>query len=611
MKNIVLVKDADGVSSSLHYLSGKKVLAVDTETTGLSPISNKITLLQIGDKNRQYVYDVARCGDSISGVFSVLLSQDIVKILHNAKFDYTFILTNWGISMPNIRCSLVGSQLLTKGIINADNSLKGCLDKYMGIKMDKTQQKTFGKMKFGDEFKEAQIDYAAADTEYLIDMESKIFNLLKERGMEALYKLECETSRVTGDMEVNGIFLSKEMWDALAEQSKAGAFAAKDKLDEHFRKVCDLDLFRMPKINYASPQQLLPKLIELTGIPIESTGEEVLKELDHPVIEDLLMFREEMKKITTYGTEFSRTNINPVTGRVHSTFKQLGADTGRMASKEPNLQNIPAGAKYRECFRAQLPGYKLVCADFSGQELRLLAHISREPAFIHALSNNMDLHSYSASLIFGIDYESFFEKDENGNTIVDSAGDPVIKKEMKKKYRNPAKSITFGLIYGMGPGKLARDLGIQLAEAKDLISKYFTAFPKIKETLDRITEKAMKDKYAYSPLDGRRRIFSGVDWDHKGKVAHLQNAAKNQPFQGAGASVTKLALCWMKHSIDLNGWDAKIVLVVHDEILVEVVEEQAEIVKQELEKNMIEAFNHYADSVPMVAKGEIADYWVH
>jgi len=116
----------------------------------------------------------------------------------------------------------------------------------------------------------------------------------------------------------------------------------------------------------------------------------------------------------------------------------------------------------------------------------------------------------------------------------------------------------------MGPGKLSNDLGISLNDAKDLIEKYFTVFPTIKQTLDKVTNDAMKNGYAYSPLDGRRRIFHGVDWDDKGKVAHLKNVAKNQPFQGAGASVTKLALCWMKHEIDENVWDAKIVLVVHD-----------------------------------------------
>lgn len=120
------------------------------------------------------------------------------------------------------------------------------------------------------------------------------------------------------------------------------------------------------------------------------------------------------------------------------------------------------------------------------------------------------------------------------------------------------------LIYGMGPGKLADSLSISIGEAKRLMRKYFDTFPTIKDLLDKLEKEAMENKYAYSPLDGRKRIFSGIDWDHGGKVAHMKNIAKNQPFQGAGASVTKLALCRMKKAIDAHNWDAKLILTVHD-----------------------------------------------
>jgi len=219
------------------------------------------------------------------------------------------------------------------------------------------------------------------------------------------------------------------------------------------------------------------------------------------------------------------------------------------------------------------------------QELALIAYITEEPRFIEALNSNMDLHSYSASLIFGVDYEEFFYHGEDGkleaikeddrlkleelslqkdDKVIDKSGDPLIRPNMKKNYRTPAKSITFGLAYGMGVGKLARDLGISWKEAKTLLNKYFETFPAIKAKLEEITENAMKNKYAFSPLDKRRRIFSGVDWDHDGKVSHLKNISKNQPFQGAGASITKLAMCRMKKEIYENGWDAKLVNVVHD-----------------------------------------------
>lgn len=178
---------------------------------------------------------------------------------------------------------------------------------------------------------------------------------------------------------------------------------------------------------------------------------------------------------------------------------------------------------------------------------------------------------------------------------------------------SPSPGVTLGhlLVYGMGPGKLADTLDITIGEAKELISKYFIAFPQIEKTLNTLTEQAMKNKYAYSPLDKRRRLFTGVDWDHPGKVAHLKNIAKNHPFQGAGASVTKLALCKMKRKIDEHGWDAKLINVVHDEILLSVHKDCAEEVARVLEQQMVESFNYYAPSVPMVAKAEIETYWKH
>jgi len=617
---------------AMEYLEGKTIVAVDTETNGLSPILNDVLLLQVGDAYRQYVFNIYELGGSIDRLLTFLCREDIEKVMHNAKFDYSMLLGNFGISMPNVSCTYIGAALLTKGIVNISNGLDACLDKYLGIKVDKTEQKSFVGMKLGEEFTPGQIEYAGEDVEHLIRLKDAELELLKERGMHELYVLESETTRVCGDLEVNGIYLDPDMWTQLAENAKEGAQEAKDKLDEHFKKVCQWDIFGKPVVNYNSPVQLQPLLEEITGQKLESTGVRDLERVDHPVIKDLLNFRKERKKVTTYGKEFLKKYINKKTGRLHSDFRQLGTDSGRMASRNPNMQNIPSADEYRHCFRAQKEGYKIICADFSGQELRLLAFISKEKEFIYALDNSMDLHSYSASLIFGVDYDKFFYFGEDGmeqalkddsrlnyddlsiaedNKVLDNADEPIIRPSMKKKYRTPAKSITFGLIYGMGPGKLADTLDISINEAVNLINKYFKTFPTVKEVLDDFTDKAMENKYAYSPLDGRRRIFSGVDWDHSGKVAHMRNIAKNQPFQGAGASVTKLAMCRIKEKIDSKGWDAKLINVVHDEILIEAKEEQAETVARSLEEEMCKAFNYYAPSVPMVAKAEIDDCWIH
>lgn len=586
MKNITYVTTPEGVDSALLALRHDKRVGFDTETNGLDPLTSDVLLIQLGTPEHQFVFDVYQLGNDMQKVLDVLADPEVCKIAHYMQFDYGMILANFGISMPNVVCTMIGSQLLTKGILNISNSLDECLSKYLNIPISKDKQKSFAGMRLGESFTSDQIEYAGIDVEHLVPLHDRIQSLLDSRGMGELSLLEYETVRACGDMGVNGIFLDRDMWLDLRLQARERANEAEAKLNEHFIPYTGVDIFGRPLVNYNSPVQLKPLLSTIMGEELPNTSEEVLKRFKkHAVVKALLDYREAIKKVTTYGEEFANKHIHPKTGRVHSDFRQLGADSGRMASRDPNLQNVPSEPEYRACFRTQSKDYKLICADFSGQELRLLAYISQEPKFIHALENNMDLHSYSASLIFNIPYENFFYYGEEGkkealkevddlkpeglgldkdNAVIDSAGDPIVRPNMKASYRNPAKSITFGLVYGMGVGKLSNELNIPFADARDLMNKYFKTFPNIKKTLDMLVEQAMKNKYALSPLDGRRRIFSGIDWDHDGKVAHLKNIAKNQPFQGAGASVTKLALCRMKKQIEANGWDARLVNCVHD-----------------------------------------------
>jgi DNA polymerase-1 len=422
-------------------------LAIDTETNGLDPHSNDILLFQIGTGQEDYIFDCARLGGAMYTLVEAINSPKILKVMHNAKFDYSMIKTNYGIDLQNIACTLVGAQLLTKGLMGVDNSLAGCLDKYLGIKIDKEEQMSFVDLPFGFVFTKEQLVYAAEDTKHLLKLYDKIQEKLDARGMKTLSELEYETCRVCGDLEVNGIYIDKKKWLDLRNLAAAECVKYREKLDailvEH---NYSLDMFGNPEVNYNSPSQMLPTIKKITGdYSISSTDSKELERVDHPFVESLLKYKKAMKLYSTYGEEFLEKNINKTTNKLHSNFKQLGTDSGRMSSSQPNLQNIPATEEYRAPFKVEdEENYRMICADFSGQELRLLAQISKEPKFIEALVNNMDLHSYSASLLYDIPYNDFFEKDEEGNILMDK-GEPVVKPEMKKKYRNPCKSITFGL----------------------------------------------------------------------------------------------------------------------------------------------------------------------
>ncbi len=594
----------------LDVLSRKSILGFDIESNGLDPLLNKVLLLQVGDEQAQYVFDIYKLGTSIYKVLDILKNENVAKVAHNAKFDYGMIKGNFGVDLPNIRCTMIGEQLLIQGKQKRAN-LAAVLDKHLGVSLPKGEQKSFINMPLGKPFTAAQLQYAGDDVKYLIPLYKKLQTLLNDRGMKELSELEYETIRVTADLELNGIFLDKEKWSKLQEIAEEGAAEARKELDTFFADYVGADLFGNLDINYNAPEQVGPILEKITGASIQSTAEPFLKKIKHPVIDAMLTYREHKKKITTYGDKFFEKHASPVDGRVHSDFQQLFADSGRFASRKPNMTNIPKEEEYRAAFVAQDPEYRIVSADYGGQELRLMAHISQEPKFLHAIKNNMDLHCYSASLVYNIPYIDFFNLDENGEIIIKDDGDPDIKEDMKRKYRTPAKSLTFGLMYGIGPKKLADEVGISIAEAKKLMNKYFATFPSIKRALDNFVKDAKKNHYALSPLDGRRRDLSTFDWDNSKEVAHAMNIAKNLPFQGAGASVTKLAMCRLKRVFDKEGWDARIINVIHDEILVEVHKDEAEQVAKLVKDNMIEAFRHFAPSVPMAVSPDIASCWMH
>lgn len=368
MRNIKIVNSPDKLDESLEYLYKQEIIGFDTETTGLDPHSDKILLIQLGNQYKQFVYDVYALGATqVLKVIDYLRQPKVLKVGHFLQFDYSMIKTHYGYDLPNFACTQVGSSLLTKGIINADNSLKGCLNKYLNVKKDKTVRKSFAGMKFGDPISEEQIIYSAEDVEHLIPLYEKIHGLLKSRGMELLAELEYETVRVAGDLNVNGIYLDKDMWLKLKDKAREEVEEAEEALDLYFKPYCSLDIFGKTTINYNSPTQLKPVLQKITGELLEDTSERTLSRIDHPAITSLLEYRGAVKKVTTYGEEFVKKHINRATGRVHSNFRQLGTDSGRMASRSPNMQNIPSDDAYRACFRAQdEENYRIISADFSG-----------------------------------------------------------------------------------------------------------------------------------------------------------------------------------------------------------------------------------------------------
>lgn len=596
MTDIHYINEASQLEDLKNWIFQHHTLGFDTETTSLDPLVSKILLIQIGNFSRQYVIDVAKIEkDKIQLFLNEINSPDLIKIFHNSAFDYMHIKSNYGVELNNIKCTMLGEQLLNQGKSKVGFSLENIVKKYLGETLNKSIRESFITTNFGDEFSQEQLKYSAEDVKYLVPVYAEIQKLLNERGMEELSLLEYETASVLGDMSLNGIYLDKEKWLPLEEKARIAVQKAKEKLDQHFKHFIEnnksLDLFGDVEytINYNSPKQLLPRLREATGLDLTSTDAKYLEYYkdDYEIIADLINYRQEQKKITTYGSNFLD-YIHKVDGRIHSKYRQLKAQTGRISSDDPNMMNLPKEQEYRTPFCVQNPDWNFISADFSGQELRLLAHISQEPEMISALKQKIDLHTYSASLLFNKSYDS-----------------------ITKHERNQCKTITFALLYGAGPKKLSTQLKISYEDAKELMDRYFKVFKNVKKFMDNIVSQVKQNKYAYSPLDGRRVYLDEIDWDNKAMVAHAINQAKNLPFQGGGASTIKLALVRLRNRIKKENYNAKIVNAIHDEILVEVCPEHTEDVKLAIQEEMIKAFNYYADSVPMEVDPKVGKHWIH
>ena len=574
-----------------NELKKADIVAVDTEGTALDPFSSTLLLFQIADKNKAYIFDARKIKD-FSPVKKILEDSKKLKLTQNGKFDYEVLKVSLGIAMRNIYDTMLAEALLNAGLSsNARlSSLKLLAKKYLDVDLKKEIRESFVT---GGRITKGQLEYAAMDVLVLFPIFDKQYAKIKAESLTKTAKLEFAVLPVVGEMELRGININAEKWRRNLQGLKEKRDLLAQQIQNEVRplyKNSQADLFgNMGNvINLNSQKQLLELFNDKLGLDFPSTGVAVLQKFPHPVAKMLLEYRGYEKLLSAFG-ENMLSKLNKKTKKLHPDFFQLGAATGRFSCSNPNLQQIPRDATFRSCFSAS-KGYKLVNADYSQAELRILAEYSKDLVFVRAYKENADLHTITASQMYNVPFD-----------------------KVTKEMRQATKTINFGLMYGRGAVSIGMQIGISSDEAKKLLDKYFSIYAGVKKWLDKAARTAVQKGYAETIL-GRKRWFvlpDKADPNYIREIGSIERAAKNHPIQGTSADMTKLALVFIQERFEKEGIKGGIVHTVHDEIVSEVVEEQAEFAAKIQQEEMERAGKTFLREVPVVAEVTVSDVWEH
>jgi len=591
MTNYEVIKTPQDLRRAIETLSSQPALGLDTETTDLDPLTSRLRLIQLAAPDKVFIVDLDafRNGDfskseALAPLRRLLADPRPIKIAHNAKFDAKFIKHNLGIDLGGLFDTLLASQLVSAGDIEERHGLEAVANRYLNEAVDKTER--LSNWEF--ELSEAQLEYAARDAAVLLPLREKLIERLRAESLVKVAQLEFECVMTVVDIELAGFYMHKDRWlDQLAIVDKRRTELAEQLQQVLAEESSQGSLFGGPQredINLDSHQQLTQALNRL-GIPVpDSTRNWKMQPLaaQYPVIATLLEYRTVQKALTSYGENMIEL-INPVTHRLHADFRQIGAPTGRFACTNPNIQQVPHAVEYRRCFSGHPEGRKLVIADYSQIELRILAEFSGDRGFSDAFNSGADLHRVTASQVF--------------NTSLD---------QVTKEQRDFAKRLNFGVVYGIGAQRFALMTGVTTPEAENVLRRYFGTYRGLDTYLKEAANRAVSDRQART-ASGRLVRFR-YDENDRQQISMTQRNGKNTPIQGTSADILKRALKLLKE--ELAGTSSKIVNIIHDEIVVESDAGEAEAIAEKVERVMCAAGEEYLKTVPVKVETEIADEWV-
>jgi len=552
-------------------------IVLDTETTSEYPMEAglvgislcidppKTAYIPVGHKSQGPQLSLSQVVAALGPIFS---DQNVKKVGQNLKYDL-IVLANHGMDLKGISGdTMVASYLLNPS--RHHHNLAEIAQELLGHSMISFKEVTAsqGKIKnFAYVPLDKARDYSCEDAHVTSLVKEELWKRLKEAGLWDLFEqVEVPLISILAQMEMNGILVDKKGLDRLSLEFS-------QRLSDLNREIFEL---AGGPFNINSPKQLADILFVRLKLPQKkktrkktgySTDVEVLKELSkyHELPAKILAYRNLSKLKSTYVDGLKRM-LNPETGRVHTSFNQTVTSTGRLSSSDPNLQNIPVrteeGRRIRALFVAA-PGNLLLSADYSQIDLRVLAHYSRDERLVKAFENEEDIHRITAAEVFDV-------------------FPGLVTSEMRRM----AKTVNFGIIYGMSAYGLARELGIKRRQAKEFIDRYFERYPGVKRYMKEIVESAGKEGYVTTLL-GRRRYIPDLKSRVKATREFAERTAINTPIQGTAADIIKLAMIKVDSNIQSRGFPCKVLLQVHDELIIELperdIEEVVSMVKETME----------------------------
>lgn len=616
-QELLVVEDLIKTHTGLFY--------ADIESTGLQWWKDDIVLFQLKFDSHIFLIDVRKIGYELLGRLLIDLKGKNRVVFHNAKFDVKFLLFRTGVLLDLLYDTMVGEVILRSGIGKPYYSLVDLALKYADIFMEKESRMDFVNLPKDAPFTNSMLNYAALDVDVLDPIHKGQMSEAKEVKMEQVMDLDMDLLPVVVQMETTGIKLDRVEWLKLEEIAKTkhskltqeikpyiADFATSIKSKKitnglqlaealsipvkgkarrkSLEEITDLSCMRgwvIENFNIASSYQK-KAVLNLMGIKVDSANKKVIgKHTDKEIVRKLIEISEVAKQISQYGESFLN-EINPITGRIHTEYSTVGTQTGRFSSQKPNLQNVPSHGGYRECFIPS-EGYVFIAADYSQQEYRLTGAVSGEPVIVKAYKDGSDMHTATAS---------------------NFTGKPL--NEITKDERSWGKTRNFEIIYGTTEWGLSKSLKCSPEEAKKVLEKYWKGYPRLSKFKERVEELILQVGFSCTPLGRRRYSTTKPTFGNPNQIGQWREAIKREGFnhiiQGGGADIIKIAMVNIFRKNPF-GDKFRLILQIHDELLVEVHRSIINEAREFLVREMTNAEQPFLKDIPAAVDSDVKERW--